>query len=291
IEVLTEELPDTGWTLVDSRVQQLLAKLRQKGTPLGEYVDGQIFYGIKTGYNEAFVIDRATKDRLISEDPNSAEVIKPFLAGRDIKRYQQPKSDTFLILFKNGETKSWFGDLPEEQAWLKLSEKYEAVSRYLKQFEVKAKKRYDQGQYWWELRACDYYEEFEKEKILLPDISIRCEALLDKNDKFYCVNTAYIFPNLDENDLGLLNSKLVMFFYANITQTIRGGYFRFIRQYLEQIPFIRTESLAPLVTQILALKKSDANADTSVLEGEIDQLVYQLYGLSEEEIRIVETPQ
>ncbi|MEX2590628.1 MAG: Eco57I restriction-modification methylase domain-containing protein, partial [Chitinophagales bacterium] len=87
IEVISEELPDSGWTLIDARVQKLLAKLREKGVPLREYVSDNIYYGIKTGLNEAFVIDEATRNRLIEEDPNSAKVIKPFLAGRDIKRY------------------------------------------------------------------------------------------------------------------------------------------------------------------------------------------------------------
>ncbi|WP_425342631.1 Eco57I restriction-modification methylase domain-containing protein, partial [Lunatimonas salinarum] len=104
LEVSPLGLSEDGWTLTDSRTQALLIKLKSQGVPLSEYVDGKIFYGIKTGYNEAFVIDRETKERLIAEDPRSAEVIKPFLAGRDIKRYQQPRSDKFLILFPKGFT-------------------------------------------------------------------------------------------------------------------------------------------------------------------------------------------
>lgn len=91
------------------------------------------------------------------------------------------------------------------------------------------------------------------------------------------------------NDLGQLNSKLILFFYSNLTQTIRGGYFRFIRQYLEQIPFIKTDKIESKVTEILSLKKENPQADTSKLEAEIDQMVYELYGLSEEEIAIVES--
>ena len=85
-------LDNSGWNLGSEEEQQLLLKIRQAGIPLGDYVKGKIYYGIKTGLNEAFVIDAITRDRLIAEDPRSAEVIKPFLAGRDIKRYQQPKS-------------------------------------------------------------------------------------------------------------------------------------------------------------------------------------------------------
>ncbi|PIQ49611.1 MAG: type II restriction endonuclease [Cytophagales bacterium CG12_big_fil_rev_8_21_14_0_65_40_12] len=286
-EVNQSLLPENGWTLVDDKIQRLLEKIKNQGAPLGEYVEGKIYRGVLTGYNEAFVIDEATKNQLIEEDPKSAEIIKPFLAGRDIKRYQQPKSDKYLILFKNGDTKKWFGDLDEEKAWEKLQEKFPSISSFLKQFEVKAKARYDQGHYWWELRACDYYEEFEKPKVMLPDISIRCEALYDEGN-FYCVNTAYIMPTLKKSDLGLLNSGLVLFFYGNITQTIRGGYYRFIRQYLEQIPMVDSTSLESKVDQILSLKKENPQADTSALEREIDLMVYELYGLSEEEIKIIE---
>jgi hypothetical protein len=130
----------------------------------------------------------------------------------------------------------------------------------LKLFEEKCKIRYDKGQYWWELRSCDYYDEFEKPKIMLPDISLKCQALPDFDSGFYAANTAYIIPGLTKSDLGILNSKLVLFFYASITQTIRGGYYRFIRQYLEQIPFIKTDILDEIVTQILPTQtaKSDS---------------------------------
>lgn len=286
-EVNQRLLPENGWTLVDENIQNLLEKLRSNGTPLHEHVDGKIFYGIKTGFNEAFVIDAETREELIKEDAKSEEIIKPFLAGRDIKRYQTPESDKYLILLKNGDTQSLFGNLPEDKAWQKLNAKFPAVCNFLYQHKTKAKARYDQGQYWWELRACDYYEEFEKPKITLPDISIRCEALYDTSN-FYCVNTAYILPQVKRSDLGLLNSKLILFFYGNITQTIRGGYYRFIRQYLEQIPMVESSSLESKVDQILALKKEDAAADTSALEREIDVMVYKLYQLTYEEVKIVD---
>lgn len=291
INVLTGELADRGWTLTDSKVQKLLAKLRDRGMPLGQYVEDKIYYGIKTGFNEAFVIDEDTKQKLINEDPASAEVIKPFLAGRDIKQYRKPEIKNYLILFKSGDTKNWFGDLSESDALSKIVDKYPAIMRWLSQYEEKAKARYDKGQYWWELRACDYYDEFEKEKIMLPDISLKAECLMDRSGA-YCVNTAYIIPFRSQFLLGLLNSKLVLFFYSNLTSTIRGGYYRFIRQYLEQIPIAEPTNditkFESLVDQIIKEKEKNPTADTSSLEEEIDQLVYKRYNLTEEEIAIVE---
>ncbi|MBN7810808.1 Eco57I restriction-modification methylase domain-containing protein [Algoriphagus sp. H41] len=310
LEVSPAGLSEEGWTLTDSRSQALLLKLKSQGVPLSEYVDGKIFYGIKTGYNEAFVIDAETRERLIAEDPKSAEIIKPFLAGRDIKRYQQPKSDKFLILFPKGFTikrnlpmddpnylpqvsePPRYGYMGYDPAWAWVQHHYPAIAGYLRPFEKAAKKRSDQGDYWWELRACDYYDEFEKNKIMLPDISIKAEALLDTH-QMYCVNTAYIIPKGDRYLLAILNSKLVHFFYSNLTSTIRGGYLRFIRQYLAQIPIAAISEgdraeIENLVEQILESKKQDPSSDTSTLEAEIDQLVYGMYGLSEEEIGIVE---
>jgi adenine-specific DNA-methyltransferase len=310
LEVSPTGLSEDGWTLTDSRSQALLHKLKSQGVPLSEYVNGKILYGIKTGYNEAFVIDLATKERLITEDPRSAEVIKPFLAGRDIKRYQTPIAEKYLILFPKGFTiKSnlpdgdpnkifhvneppRYGYMEADPAWDWLQRTYPAISNHLKPFEKAAKKRTDQGDFWWELRACDYYGEFEKEKIMLPDISIKAEALMDSNG-MYSVNTAYIIPKADKYLLALINSTLVHFFYSNLTSTIRGGYLRFIRQYLAQIPIIEPlskvrERIESLVDQIIESKKQNPTSDTSMFEAEIDQLVYELYGLNKEEIEIVE---
>lgn len=293
IKVLTDQLADTGWTLTHAEAQRLLAKLRQKGKPLGEYVEGKIFYGIKTGYNEAFVIDEATKNRLIAQDPKSAEVIKPFLAGRDIKRYQQPKSEHFLVLFRNGDTRSWFGALSEAEAWAKLSEKYPAVCTYLLPYQEKAKARYDQGHYWWELRACDYYEEFEQKKILWPGISHDIASFGFDEIQSYGNDNTHLIVTDELFLLGILNSSLSKFFLSSVCDFVRGGFARLKIVYVSQIPIpdaskLEKGNVDTIINQVLTSKSADPTADTSALEAEIDRLVYQLYGLSEEEIRIVE---
>ncbi len=94
-----ESLNDEGWSLVDGNAQQLFTKIQQKGIPLKAYVKGKILYGIKTGLNEAFVIDQFTKAKLVAEDPRSVEILRPFLSGKDLKRYQKPYSPQTSILF------------------------------------------------------------------------------------------------------------------------------------------------------------------------------------------------
>ena len=100
-------------------LQALLDKLHSNGIPLGEYVKGKIYYGIKTGLNEAFVIDEETKDKLIAEDPKSAELIKPFLVGKDIKRYEAPSKGRYLILIPKGWTREHSRIARNAWNWLK----------------------------------------------------------------------------------------------------------------------------------------------------------------------------
>jgi hypothetical protein len=158
-----DELDDSGWSLVDEQTAALLKKLQQVGIPLGDYLQGNIYRGIVTGLNNAFVIDAETRKRLIAEDPKSAEIIKPFLAGRDIKRYQLPQTDKHLIFTRRG---------------VNIKE-YPAIESYLKQFKEKLMPKPKDwigekwqgrkpGSYkWYEIQdSIDYYLEFEKPKII-----------------------------------------------------------------------------------------------------------------------------
>ena len=301
-------LDEGGWSLLDERTEALLAKLRGIGVPLSEYVQGRIFYGIKTGLNKAFVIDAETRERLIAEDPKSAELIKPFLAGRDVKRYGPLPSGRYLILIPKGFTYARMGKARDAWGWFQKA--YSAVARHLAPFAEAAQKRYDKGDFWWELRACDYYEEFEKPKIILPDISLCGNFTLDDEGKFYSVNTTYIIPLGDKYLIGILNSLLTMFYYRHLSSSYRGGYLRFIYQYLVQLPIrtidfsdpadvARHDRMVSLVERMLALHQELAAARTptqktmlqrqiEATDRQIDRLVYELYELTEEEIAIVE---
>lgn len=299
-------LSDSGWALIDPLTSSLLGKIKSGGVTLSEYVQGRIFYGLKTGFNEAFILSKNEKDVIIRANPTSAELIKPVLSGRDMKRYQQPVSETFLIVIPKGYTiKSFnsqtnvseppprYGNMTIDDAWNWFQSQHSKIAEHLLRFKEKAIARTDMGDFWWELRACDYYSEFDKPKIMLPDISNKCEALFDFNKGYYCLNTAYIIPDLTLSDLAILNSKLILFYYSSLTQTIRGGYLRFIKQYLEKIPFPNADEsiknqLVKLVSQIVELRTNDPHSDIFKIDRKIDQIVYELYGLSEEEIGIVE---
>ncbi len=300
-------LDDGGWSLADEGTQRLLLKIKGAGVPLGEYVEGKIYRGILTGLNAAFVIDEATRERLIAEDPRSAEVIKPFLAGRDVKRYLTPDPAKFLILFEKGWTDRHAGSVSDKWDWLK--DTYPAITSHLELFSEKGERRYDKGDYWWELRACDYYQEFERPKIMYAEIATRGQFTIDDGNH-YSDTTSYIIGSNSPYLVGILNSRLWTFLFSNVSSEIRGGFFRWKRQYMESLPIhpidpaspadiARRDRIVALVEDLLALNKRLAGdlspgererleAECARADAEIDRIVYELYGLTEEEIAVVE---
>ncbi len=202
------------WTLSDSRVAALLEKLRKAGTPLGEYVGGKMYRGILTGFNEAFAVD-----------PKSAELIKPWLRGKDVKRWRTEPQDLFLIFARRG---------------MRI-DNYPAVKAHLEKFKdrlmpgIKGGRKAGSYQ-WYEVQDnIAYYAEFDKSKIVYPDIANNMRFSIDTSGAFYA-NTAYFLPSDDFYLLGLLNSSIAEWFYKELSDEIRGGYLRFFTQYVEQIP-------------------------------------------------------
>jgi hypothetical protein len=309
-QVKYSSLKDEGWTLTNEAVYSVLEKIQTTGQTLGQILKKKIYRGILTGLNEAFVIDTNTRDRLVSEDPKSVELIKPLLGGRDLKRYENILTDRYLLAIPCGLTSERKGKM---NPWDWFSQSYPAIAKYLEPFAKAAEERWDKGEYWWELRSCAYYEEFSKRKLFLPDISTRGNFAIDESGGFFCVNTVYILCTDDLTLMGILNSRLMTFVYSRLFSTYQGGYLRFFTQYLEQLPIptidltVPTEknkhdTLVKLVEQMLDTKKRLAAASRDsertqlerkceYLDSEIDKVVYELYGLTDEEIGIVEGKQ
>ena len=288
-----KSLKEDGWNLTRQEGHDLLEKLKNAGIPLSQKVGGKIYRGLLTGLNEAFVIEEIIKERLIAEDPNSQEIIKPFLIGRDVKRYSQPISGKHIILFRSGFTAEKFGKIPEQEAWTKISNEYPAITAFLSPYKEKAKARLDQGQYWWELRACAYYDEFEEPKIIWPGISLEITPFGKDQTGFYGNDNTHLIINDDNYLLGLLNSSVSKYYLSKVCDFVRGGYARLKVSYVSTIPIANAtendqKTITALVNQILSTKQADPQADTSVMEHQIDQLVYELYQLNSEEIAIIE---
>ncbi|MCU0858518.1 MAG: hypothetical protein MUC65_08975 [Pontiellaceae bacterium] len=292
-----EYLTANGWQLENPQVFALMQKLRAAGKPLGEYVDGKFYRGILTGFNEAFVIDRATRDRLIAEDPKCKEIIKPFLRGRDVKRWRTEPQDLWLINTHNGYGKTPaidINDFPVIKAHLDEMERKRAAG----ELGAKAQKanglfdRTDKGKTPYNLRNCVYVPEFERPKIIYPDIYEHQSFAFDR-DGFFSVNTTYFIPTDESWLTGLLNACLIEWFYGQLSNRVRGGYLRAFSESMKQIPIpaatpAQQAEIEKRVEKILTLKKENPSADVSALESEIDRLVYKLYDLTDEEVRIVE---
>lgn len=300
-------LDDDGWKLVDEKARKLIDKICSNSVLLGEYINESAHYGIKTGLNAAFVINCKTKDKLISADSRSAELIKPFAAGKDIKRYQIPNSGRYLIFMPKGWTYNSSNDKSNALNWLK--ENYPAIADYLIPFAEAAKKRYDKGDFWWELRACDYYHEFEEPKIMYLVFQVKPKFTLDNNG-IYANNAVWIIPKNDKYLLGILNSSLGWFMISNYCTQIRNGY-QLIYKYLRNVPIrnidfdnpedvVLHDKMVVLVDRMLQLHKDFKSAkipDNMTLierqidatDKQIDNVVYELYGLTEEEIQIVKS--
>jgi hypothetical protein len=292
ITITQANLSADGWKLESSQTLDLLAKLQNKGKPLEE-ITGKIYIGIKTGLNEAFVIDKITRDRLISEHPSSEEVIKPFLRGRDVKRWYVDFAEQYLIKIESSENKTHpWSDKGKIEAEAIFSQTYPAIYARFQNFRDKLIKRDDQGRFFWELRSCKYWQEFENPKIIYPDI-YESQSCVFEFSKFYTANTVYFIPVNELWLCGLLNSSVIEWFYSYISNKVRGGYLRAFTDYMKQIPIpnlteYQKESLEKLVKKCLDYKKSDPKADTSELEKEIDKIVYKLYQLRYNEVKIID---
>ncbi|MDM3845138.1 MAG: TaqI-like C-terminal specificity domain-containing protein [Aphanizomenon gracile PMC638.10] len=287
-----------GWRLENTQVLDLLAKLRNAGKPLGEYVNDKFYLGILTGFNEAFVIDQETRDKLISEHPSSAEIIKPFLRGRDIKRWSIDFANQYLIKIESSENKEhpWSNKI-ESEAEKIFSKTYPAIYSHFQQFRNQLIPRSNQGKFFWELRSCKYWQEFEKPKIVIPTIVQNAEYATDYLGHFSNDKTSICVPENINFVLAILNSSLMWWFIKQIAASKQGGFFELKPMYVSQIPIPTAtaeeqkaiETLVGYVLHLTAALKDISNHPTTLdqsvtdkrmnryFEEIIDALVMELY--------------
>ena len=286
----TMEIPAKGepWVILSSVELSLKRKIEDVGKPLKDW-NLNIYRGIITGCNEAFIIDEAKRAELVERDPNSSEIIKPLLRGRDIKRYHAKQAGFYIL------ATSYDLDIPNK--YPAIYEHLENIGEQIELGAIKAKgkglfNRDDQGENWWNLRACAYYSEFEKEKIVYPDISSSMRACYDTT-KALCLQTTYILPTTDLSLFAILNSRLFdwysKYIFQNLSDPWTGGGLRFIAQYMTHVPIAdrtpeQKAELSELVEQILEDPESE---DVRDLEKQIGDMIYRLYRLSQKDIRLI----
>lgn len=283
----------TGWALARPDVLNLMRKLRTH-TPLEEFINGKFYYGIKTGYNTAFVIDEETRRRLIEADPRSADIIKPWLRGRDIKRWRVDWSNLYFIAIQNSgdadANNPWAKAKTEAEARTIFRESYPAIHDHLTQYEEALIKRHDQGRYWWELRACTYYSEFLNSKIVYQEIATYQSFAFVKKP-YFMNNKCFLIPTESLSLLALLNSKTVWYFLRNTVSQLRGGAYAMQTPYVSQIPIpvINDDQQAEMETLVQHLLDSKGQGpQAAAYEQALNQIVYRLYDLTPAEIALIE---
>jgi type I restriction-modification system DNA methylase subunit len=343
------------WVISSGNEKKLIERLKKGHKTLSEYVGSDSYRGVLTGLTEAFLINQDVRQKLIQEDTNAFDVIKPFLQGRDVKSYASPKVSSYLILLEKGFTRNKIGYIAnEDEAWNCFRKTYPSIADWLKTFEERGKKRTDKGDYWWEIRACDYYNKFSEQKIMYQAFQVKPCFIYDENG-LYCNNSMWFIPSDNKGLLAILNSRMGWWLITKYCTQIQNGC-QLIWKYFGQIPIPNTtENLAMKGDLMLSLNKvlQEASskfqrsiqrkfnleelpsklqnwyllsykdfiaelakkkvklslseeaewetyflqearqalalkAEISNTDQEIDRMVYALYGLTEEEIKIVE---
>lgn len=296
-EFSQNSLSKESFTFSDENTSALKAKIERIGTPLKEWYGLNINYGIKTGYNEAFIITTEKRNEILAnckdeaEKERTAKLIRKMLRGRDIKRYSYEWAGLWVI-----------GTFPS----LKLDiEQYPALKQYLSQFLPRIEQSGEKGcrkktsNKWFETQDnIAYYEEFEKEKIVWNRISSDLCFSYDNQKNFILdsmfsitfysnINLKYLIANL--------NSSISKFWIKNNAATLGDGIYG-AKIYIEKLPIPKINSknqklvdeLINLVDEILKAKEQNKNASTQELENKINSLTYKLYNLTEDEIKIIE---
>ncbi len=299
-------LSTESFIFANASLLDLRDKMESVGTPLKDW-DIQIYRGILTGANEAFIVPTEKREEILNACKTQEErkcteaLIKPILRGKDIKRYSYEWAGEWVINTHNGYTSNLKSKIPPIDI-----EKYPATKAHLDAHWDTIATRSDQGDTPYHLRNCAYLEDFEKEKIVYGEIVQEPRFYLDNGEcelgYFYAEATSFILTGEHLRYLlGMLHSKLITFafktFYAGGGLGESG--YRYKKAFIERLPIPKitekNQELAHKITdgaeRILKVKEKDPKANTQGLEKEIDALVYQLYNLTDEEIKIIEERQ
>ena len=271
-----------SWVILSSIEQSIRKKILSKGTPLSEW-NVRINYGIKTGFNDAFIISTAKKNELISADPRSAEIIRPILRGRDIKRYGYTFADLWLI-----------ATFPSRKYDI---DQFPAIKKHLLSFGIerleqtgkihvvnneKVKSRKKTSNKWFETQdSINYWNDFFQQKIVYREISVAMDACLVEpgimlNNKCYLITGEHL-----EFLLAFFNSLLftkIILPQANVTGGKGEGFLSAINS------VIPTEEMENTIHSLLSTRSSSNSERSAKTDEEIDEFFFDLYRLSSEEI-------
>ena len=259
-----------SWVILSEIEQRIKTNIEAVGTPLRDW-DIQINYGIKTGFNEAFIINGEKRKELIAQDPKSAEIIRPILRGRDIKRYSYEFADLYLINTHNGV---------KEKGIKRINiEDYPAVKAHLDLFYPQLEKRADQGDTPYNLRNCAYIEDFSKQKIVYSNMCSEPSFYLDENgfltnQKCFILTGEYL-----KFLIAFFNSTLFKYTFWDNFPVLGAKGRELSKIFMIEIPVIKPPKEIEIKISNLLDSQNYEN---------IDKLIYELYNLTDEEISFIE---
>lgn len=285
--VLSDFSSSESWSILSDIERSIKAKIEAKGTPLKDW-DIQINYGIKTGFNDAFIIDSAKRSEILDacqtedERQRTAELIRPILRGRDIKRYGYNWANLWLINIHNGVK----GRIPR----IKI-EDYPAIKAHLDQFWGKIKDRADQGDTPYNLRNCAYLEDFFLPKIVYGQFQDGAEYSFAESGVFLSSNEYMLITHHYSSKclLAFLNSKASEWLLGQITGNLGcnakiGQKSNFLKLSIAQLNLEGQKVFEDYVDSILGNKE-----DAEKYEALIDREIYKVYGLTADEIKVIES--
>ena len=265
-------LKKDGWVLEDPAMIRLFERLMNQGTPLGEFAKGRLYMGVKTGLNDAFVIDQGKRDELIAKDPHSAQLIKPWLRGRDIKRWRSDSTNLYIIFANRGVDIN----------------RYPAIEAHLRWFRCDLEKRATAHMHpWYELQQPQegIYHEFALPKILVNNVVKYPNFSYDKSGAFISNACFFVIPPSPAT-AAILNSQIGSGLLYRQCTLLQNGYVQVFVQFLEQLPI---PNLSEGIDKLLShhVETLAAGFDDHKLEREIDTIIFDVFGLSASERKLV----
>ncbi len=274
-----------SWVILSPIEQSIKRKIEAVGTPLKDW-DINIYRGVLTGYNDAFIISTEKRDEILANCQNeeertkTAELIRPILRGRDIKRYGYNWADLWIINTHNGIK----GKLPRIDV-----DEYPAIKAHLDQYWDKISKRADKGETPYNLRNCAYMEDFDKPKIVWGEISDRSKFAFERRGGFVPEATTFLMagehlPYL----LCILNSPMSEWFFSKVGTTTGVGTVRWKKYTIQELIIPAIEQVDEFFFGEQVEKYFDQSIDLPLFTALVNRRIYDIVGLSEEEITFVE---
>jgi type I restriction-modification system DNA methylase subunit len=293
------QLDNSGWTLEPAKTLNLLRRIEGSTVkPLKECVDNSIFYGIKTGLNEAFVVSRSKRAELVHQHEGAAALLRPWLDGHDIQRWYGAFDEKYLIAIPSSANHEWPWSSTDVagNAETVFEKTYPSIAAHLRPYKRKLMEREDQGQFWWELRSCSYWKQFDKPKLVFNETSRELHAFVDYDELVINKTGFFIVSEMNELLLGILNSRILDFYFRHKFPAWgdpwEGGRVQFRKDRMELVP-IAEASVAQgrlvqrIVKYLLWLSRYLAsredqetardNAMLNYFEQLINGLIYELY--------------